>query len=53
LFYQKNEDAPRGERILDCIEKIHKEIGGINAIIGDAEFGNKIITEYCNDNNIN
>ena len=42
-----------GEKtFLECIEKINKEVGGINAIIGDAEFGNKIITEYCNDNNI-
>ena len=48
----KNKDATRGENILECIKKINKEIGGINALIGDAEFGNKIITEYCNDNNI-
>ena len=48
----QNKDATRGENILECIKKINKEIGGINALIGDAEFGNKIITEYCNDNNI-
>ena len=48
----KNKDNTRGENIVECIDKINKEVGGINAIIGDAEFGNKIITEYCNDNNI-
>jgi hypothetical protein len=48
----QNKDATRGENILECIKKITKEVGGINALIGDAEFGNKIITEYCNDNNI-
>jgi hypothetical protein len=48
----KNKDATRGENIVKCIEQLNKEIGGINALIGDAEFGNKIITEYCNDNNI-
>ena len=48
----QNKDTTRGENILECIKKINKEIGGINALIGDAEFGNKIITEYCNDNNI-
>ena len=37
----KNKDATRGENILECIEKIHQEVGGINAIIGDAEFGRK------------
>jgi hypothetical protein len=48
----KNKDNTRGENIVECIDKINKEVGGIQAIIGDAEFGNKIITEYCNDNNI-
>jgi hypothetical protein len=48
----KSKDNTRGENIVECINKINKEVGGINAIIGDAEFGNKIITEYCNDNNI-
>ena len=42
----KNKDATRGENILECIEKVNKEVGGINSIIGDAEFGNKIITDY-------
>jgi len=48
----KSKDNTRGENIVECIDKINKEVGGIHAIIGDAEFGNKIITEYCNDNNI-
>ena len=48
----KSKDNTRGENIVECINKINKEVGGINALIGDAEFGNKIITEYCNDNNI-
>ena len=48
----KNKDNTRGENIVECIDKINKEVGGIQAIIGDAEFGNKIINEYCNDNNI-
>ena len=48
----QNKNTTRGENILECIKKINKEVGGINALIGDAEFGNKIITEYCNDNNI-
>jgi hypothetical protein len=38
--------------ILECIEKMNKEVGGIHSIIGDAEFGNKIITNYCDENNI-
>ena len=52
MFYQKNKDNTRGENIVKCIEQLNKELRGINALIGDAEFGNKIITEYCNDNNI-
>ena len=48
----KNKDATRGENILECIEKVNKEVGGINSIIGDAEFGNKIITDYCHQHNI-
>jgi hypothetical protein len=51
LFYQKNNNT-RGENIVECIEKINKQVDGINAIICDAEFGYKIITEYCKDNNI-
>ena len=42
----------RGENILEYIEKLNKEVGGINSLIGDNEFSNKIITEYCHDNNI-
>ena len=37
----KNKDVTRGENILECIENVNKEVGGINSIIGDAEFGNK------------
>ena len=48
----KNKDTTRGENILECIEKINKEVGGINAITGDNEFGNKIITDYCKQYNI-
>ena len=42
----------RGENILEYIEKLNKEVGGINSLIGDNEFSNKIITEYCHDSNI-
>jgi hypothetical protein len=49
LFYQKK-DNTRGENIVECIDN-KKKVGGIHAIIGNAEFGNIIITEYCNDNN--
>ena len=52
FILSKNKDATREENILECIEKTNKEVGGINVILGDAEFGNKIITEYCNDDNI-
>ncbi len=48
----KNKDATRGENIVKCIEQLNKEVGGIKSLIGDAEFRNKPITEYCNDNNI-
>ena len=48
----KNKDTTRGENILECIEKINKEVGGINAITGDNEFGNKIITDYCEAHDI-
>jgi len=48
----KNKDATRGENIVQSIEKMNKEVGGIHSIIGDAEFGNKIITNYCDENNI-
>ena len=27
----------RGENIVECIDKINKEVGGIYAIIGDAD----------------
>ena len=46
----KSKDATRGENILECIEKLNKEVGWINSIIGDNEFSNKIISEYCHDN---
>ncbi len=36
----KNKDATRGENILENIEKVNKEVGGINSIIGNAEHGN-------------
>jgi len=41
-----------GDNILDCIEQLNKEIKGINSLIGDNEFSNKLITEYCEKNNI-
>ena len=41
-----------GGNILDCIEQLNKEIKGINSLIGDNEFSNKLITEYCEKNNI-
>ena len=48
----KSKDATRGENILECIGKLNKEVGGINSLIGDNEFSNKIITEYCHDKNM-
>ena len=48
----KNKDATRGENIVKCVEQINKEVGGINSLIGDAEFGSKIVTDYCDKNDI-
>ena len=42
----KSKDTTRGENILEYIEKLIKEVGGINSLIGDNEFSNKIINYY-------
>ena len=48
----KNKDATRGENIVKCIEQLNKEVGGIAALTGDAEFGSKVVTDYCDKNDI-
>jgi len=47
-----SKESTRGNYILNCIEDLNNNVNGINGLIGDNEFNNKIIKTYCNDNNI-
>ena len=48
----KSKDNTRGENIVEYLEQLNKEVGGITALTGDNEFSNKLITDYCDKNEI-